>query len=435
MTVRAKLRHQRNMALNGSNWYGQWGDPAVIPPNSGFNKSIAGVVVNERSVLSLMAVFSCVRILGDALANLFTHVYRCNGSYNPKNWTEVDGPDVIYDPYADIDLEDGAFRQVASLGLNGNIYKHVVDRTSRTLPSQVEILNPSMVKAELVEGQKVYRVGAVGREIPARDVVHIPWVSLAGGVVGVNPIEIGAMGLGIATAAEEYAARYYAQGMHPSGILSIAKPLLEKDAKRLKQELMIGSGGLAQSHVPIVLDADAKWQQISLTPETSQLLSTRSFSRVEIAGFYGVPTYLLQTPTADKRGPVQGIQELVIGFALFTLNGYARRLDRADTALLPPGFVARRKVSDLFKTNDQMLATFIMKLRMASVATANELRPMIDLPHSEEEGADSIFAPLNSSQSDWMSPKDPASVQAAEVMTGAGGASASGSTGAAPAMD
>ncbi|MGH9082330.1 MAG: phage portal protein [Acidimicrobiales bacterium] len=424
MTVRSKLRQQRGMPLTGTNWYGQWGDPSVIPPNSAYNKSIAGVVVNERSVLSLMAVSACIRIIGDSISNLFTHTYRMNGSHNPKNWTEVEGPDVLYDPYADMDVEDGNFRQIASLGLNGNIYKHIIDRTSRGLPSQVEVLNPSMIKVEMVDGQKIFRVGAIGREIPAADVVQVPWMSLAGGLVGLNPIEIGAMGLGIASASEEYAARYYAQGMHPSGILSVSKPLLPDDAKRLKQELLTNSGGLAQSHVPIVLDADAKWQQISMTPESSQLLSTRAFSRIEIAGFYGVPSYLLQTPSGEKRGPVSGIQELAIGFALFSLNGYSRRLDRADTALLPPGFAARRKVSDLFKTTDAMLATFITKLRMSSLASANELRPLVDLPPSNEEGADSLFAPLNSSQADWMSPKDPAAVQAAEIMAGANAAPA-----------
>ena len=416
MTVRRSIQ-QRSMPLNGGNWYGQWGDPSVIPPNTGFNKSAAGVVVNERSVLSLMAVFSCLRVLGDAAAGLDVHVYRKGPIGSAR--VEVDPPEVVADPYADMSQRDGTFRSVASLGLGGNLYKHTIDRDSAGNPTQVEILNPSMLKVEMVEGVKTYRIGAVGKTILPEDIVHVPWVALPGGLVGLNPIEIGAMGLGIAIASEEYASRYFAQGMHPTGILSVDKPLTVDDAKRLSQELMVSHGGISQAHTPIIIDASAKWESIAMTPETSQLLQSRTFSREEISGFYGVPMYLLGD-VSDRGGTwMKGIQEMIIGFTLFALSGYTRRLDEADTALLPPGYVAHRKVSDLFKTNDQMLSMLLLALRNASVATPNELRPLVDLPPSTEKGADSLFAPLNSAQSDWMSPEEAPPVLSATINAGA----------------
>ena len=405
MTVRRSLVEQRSQALNGGNWYGQWGDPAVIPPNSASMTSAAGVVVNERSVISLMAVFACLRVLSDAASFIDVHVYR-RGKFGSLR-TEVDVPDVILDPYADISLRDGVVRQVTSLGLGGNIYKHIIDRDSAGNPAQVEILNPGMLKVEQVKGVKTYRVGAVGAVLPAEDMVHVPWLTLPGGVVGLNPIEIGAMGLGIAIASEEYAARYFAQGMHPTGILSVEKPLQPADAQRLQQELATNHGGLAQSHTPIVLDAKTRWESIALTPETSQLLQSRAFSRGEISGFYGVPPYLIGD-TEDKGGSyLKGVQEMLILFTMLALQGYTTRLDEADTALLPPGYYARRNVSDFLKTNDQMLSMLLMALRNASIATPNELRPYIDLQPSDEPGADSLFAPLNSSMADWWNPSGP----------------------------
>lgn len=402
MTVAARRRQVRAMSLSQGGWGGWISDPSVIPPNSAFSQTSAGVVVNERSVLSLMAVSSCIRVLGDAASGLDVHVYRQTGSRRRRDDKEVDPPEVIVDPYADIDREDGDFRLVASLGLNGNLYKHVIDRDSKGNPSQVEVLNPSLLRVEMVEGRRIYSVGAVGPTIPTADVVHIPWISLAGGLVGVNPIEIGAVGFGIPIAANEYAARYFAQGMHPSGILSIEKPMQTGDLERVSQELFTKHGGLAQSHTPIVLDAATKWQQISVTPETAQLLASRQFSRAEIAGFYGVPSHLIEG-TQDTGGPWgKGLQELVIGFALFSLSGYTRRLDRSDTALLAPGYYAKRKVSDLFKTNDQMLGLLIAALRMNAVATPNEARELAGMPPSEEPGADSLFAPINSAHSDWL---------------------------------
>lgn len=399
MTIRRSLTQQRAQSIGGSNWFGQMGDPSIIPPNSAMGRSSAGVVVNERSVISLMTVFACLRVLGDAAASLQVHVYKKSPVGQARQ--EVEPPQVLTDPYADMTRRDGTFRQVSSLGLGGNIYQHVIDRDDQGNPTQIELLNPSLLKVEMVKGVKTYKIGTGSVPLNPDDIIHVPWVTLPGGLVGLNPIEIGSQSLGIAVAAEEYAARYFAQGIHPGGILSVEKPLTPEDAYRLQQELATNHGGISNSHTPIVIDADAHWEQLAISPETSQLLETRQFSREEISGFYGVPLYFLGDAN-DKGGSwVKGLQEGIMAFTMFSLSGYAARLDEADTALLPPGYYAKRNVSDLFKTNDQMLSILLMSLRNASIASPNELRPYVDLPPSTEPGADSLFAPLNSAQSDW----------------------------------
>ena len=401
MTVRTNVQ-RRSANIGGSNWYGQYGDPAVIPPNSAWGRSMAGVVVNERSVVSLMAVFSCLRVLGDAATLLTPRCYHKMPAGVAD--VEVDPPEVVTDPYADISLRDGTFRQVASLGLNGNLVKHVVDRDSRMLPSQVELLNPGALRVDRVEGHKRYSMGPVGKVIPPEDIVHVPWVALPDGLVGLNPIEVGAMGLGIAIASEEYSSRYFAQGMHPSGILSFGKTMQQADMDRMQKKLSVEHGGLAQSFTPIVLDAEAHWESIAVSPQAAQLLESRSFSKQEIAGFYGVPMYLLGD-VSDRGGTwLKGVQEMILAFVTFALSGYTQRVDEADTALCPPGYYVKRNVGELVRTNDEMLSRLIMVLRNASAASPNEIRPLVNLPRSEEEGADSLFAPLNSSQSDWAKP-------------------------------
>lgn len=401
MTVLGRIRQQRGFPI-GQGGFGGWiGDPSAIPPPS-YNSGVAGVTVNERTVLSLMVVASCIRILGDTSSGLEPHVYRMVGSRRSPEDKEVDPPPVIVEPYADMDREEGDFARVASLGLNGNMMSHVIDRDRKGNPSQVEVLNPAMIKIEMVKGVKTYRLGSVGQIIPAQDIIHRKWMNLAGGLRGINPIECGVNGFGIPIAAEQYASRYFAQGMHPGGILSLEKSLRPDDSKRLKEELQTKNGGLAQSHTPIVLDSAAKWQQISITPETAQLLESRSFSRGEIAGFYGAPSFLVGD-TPDQGGPWgKGLQEMVMGFAIFALSGYTGRLDRADAALLPAGYYVKRRVKELFETNDQMRGTFVSMLRQAAVISPNHGLEMIGLPTSDEEGADSIFAPVNSAHADFL---------------------------------
>lgn len=413
MTVVARRRvaamQQRGFSIAQGGFGGWIGDPSVIPPPSAFSMGTAGVTVNERTVLSLMVVAACLRVIADAVSGLEPHVYRQKGSRrDPTHDKEIDPPSVIVAPYADIDREEGDFNRVASLCLNGNILTHVVDRAggSNGNPVQVEVLNPGLVKVEMVKGQITYKFGAAGKTIPSQDVVHKKWESLPGGLTGLNPIEIGVNGFGIPIAAEQYASRYFAQGMHPTGILSLDKPLRPGDSKRVEQELQVKHGGLAQAFTPIVLDSAAKWTQISITPETAQLLQSRSFSRAEISGFYGVPPHLVGD-TDDKGGPWgKGLQEMVISFSLFGLSGYARRLDRGDSDLLPAGYYVHRKVSDLFKTNDQMLGQYVSMLRQAALVSPDEGRAIIGLPPANEPGSGSIFAPINSAHADFLAAGD-----------------------------
>jgi HK97 family phage portal protein len=306
------------------------------------------------------------------------------------------------DPALDIDREQVDFNIVTSFGLAGNGYFHIIDRGKNDQPTQIEVMNPSQMRVNRIKGLRLYRLGSdIGPVLPNKDIIHMPWISLADGLVGLNPIEIGAVGFGIPIAMNEYASRYFAQGIHPTGLLSVDKPIKSEDKDRIVQELMTQHGGLAQSHTPIVLDSNAKWMQISVDPQTAQLLEARAFSRAELAGFYGVPAHLIgDTQSSEIYG--KGLQEMVMGFALFALKGYSSRLDRMYSSLLPAGYYAKRKVSDLFKTNDQMLGEFVNALRQAAVATPNECRAFLEFPPSKESGADSLWGPINSAHSDFM---------------------------------
>lgn len=401
MTVLQRIQ-QRGMPLSAGGWGGWMSDPAAIPPPSVYNQAIAGVIVNERTILSIMAVAACLRVLGDSSSGITVKVHRQTGNKRRFDDPEVDLPQVIYDPCADIDREQKDFNCVASWGLNGNAYYHIIDRDKSGNPLQLEVLNPSQVKVNMIKGNLVYKMGSdISPPIPTKDIVHIPWMSLAGGVVGLNPIEIGAVGFGGGIAANEYASRFFAQGIHPTGLLSIEKPIRQADKERVVTELMTKHGGLAQSHTPIVLDSNAKWMQISVNPATAQLLESRSFTRQEVAGFYGVPPHLIgDVASSEIYGT--GLQEMVMGFAMFALSGYTRRLDRMDTKLLPAGYYVRRDCAELFRnTNDEAMGQFVAALRMNAIATPNEVRKFVRLPHSDEPGADSLWGPINSAHADF----------------------------------
>ena len=133
-----------------------------------------------------------------------------------------------------------------------------------------------------------------------------------------------------------------------------------------------------------MIDGGAKWENISINPDTAQLLESRAFSKAEISGFYGVPIVLLGDVAERGTTEIKGVEELLISWVLAGLKGYVKRLDIADTKLLPPGYVVRRDLNDIYKTNSQMLAMLLTSMRNASIATPNELRHIVNLPPSAE---------------------------------------------------
>jgi HK97 family phage portal protein len=361
------------------------------------------VNVNERTVVSLSAVWSCLKILSDTIAGIENHVYRKTAVGAAD--IEVELPDVLVDPYGpDLTARGGVVQSVVSLGLNGNLFRTVIDRDEDGNPAQLQLLNPGLITTKLVGGVKTYTMGALGQPLNAKNILHTKFLELPGSVVGLNPIEAGGSMFGIAQAAEEYASRFYAQGINPGGILSINKPLLPADAIRYQQELATNHAGLANTAIPLVIDAETKWQQISVNPQTAMLLESRQFSKGEIASFYGVPLAFLADDSARGSTEIKGVEELLITFVLTGVKGFVDRLNEADTLLLPPGYYAKRDINDVYKANSQVLSMMMMVLRNGSIATPNELRRYVNLPPVTEDGADSLFAPLNSATADWERP-------------------------------
>src|ERR1017187_4813027 len=160
ITQRRELLQQRGMPLSAGGWGGWLSDPAAIPPPSVYNQAVAGVIVNERTILSIMAVAACLRVLGDAASGITVNVHRQIGNKRRFDDPQANIPDVIYDPCADIDREEVDFNLVSSWGLNGNAYTHVIDRDKYGNPLQVEIMNPSQMKVNMVKGNIIYKVGS-----------------------------------------------------------------------------------------------------------------------------------------------------------------------------------------------------------------------------------------------------------------------------------
>lgn len=369
-----------------------WADPSAIPPNSSFSRQTAGVVVNEQTALQVLTVMACVRISSGLVSRLPLDAFNRVG----KSRVPVDPePQIVAAPFGPrLSRREGLRMGMISLMLRGNAYYFVVDRDPRTmLPVQLEPLPPQAVTVRRVGGQARYWVNHIA--VDAADVVHLRLLTLPGGIVGLSPIEYAAQGLGISLAAEEFGARFYAQGAHLSGVLQSDQQVSKDTARRLARDFQSHHGGLAQAHLPLILDSGLKWAPIQVPPDEAQFLATREFQRGEIAMLYGTPPHLIGD-TSKSTSWGSGIQDQKLDFSTFTLEDYTAIFEDAWNAMTPPATRVKFNFDAMLRANTVDRYNAYLVARTGGWMSNEEIRSLEDMDPSGEPAMAAYDMPMNS---------------------------------------
>lgn len=369
-----------------------WSDPSAIPPNSAYSRQLAGVVVNDTTALQIMSVMACLRLISNTVSQLpLDSFVRKNGMRIPVD----PSPQIVAEPFVDVTREEGFQMGILSLMLRGNAYYHVLARDRMGWPILLDPLPPHLVLVRRVGGQVVYKVNHV--EVPAEDIIHLRWMTLPGGIVGLSPVEYAAQGMGIALASEAYGSRFFAQGATLSGVLQTDQTLTKESAKRIAEQWRANHAGVSQSHMPLITDGGVKWSPIQVPPDQAQFLATRQFQRGEIAMLYGVPPHLIgDVDRTTSWG--SGIQDQKIDFITFTLAQYTSRFEAAWNAMTPNGIFHKFNYDALLRTNTLARYQAYSVARTMGFMSTNEIRALEDMSPIDDPIADTFTQPLNSAQ-------------------------------------
>ena len=256
----------------------------------------SGKAVTERSAMQMTAVYSCVRILAEAVAGLPLHLYKYNDDGGKEK--AIDHPlyRLLHDE-PNPEMSSFVFREtlMTHLLLWGNAYAQVI----RNGKNEVVALYPLMPNKMLVdrdENGHLYYTYYRGSDEAIKnkefavtlqpfDVLHIPGLGFDG-LVGYSPIAMAKNAIGMAIACEEYGAKFFANGATPGGVLE--HPSTIKDPQRVRESWQAAFGGSSNSNKVAVLEEGMKYTPISISPEQAQFLETRKFQINEIARIFRV---------------------------------------------------------------------------------------------------------------------------------------------------
>ena len=349
----------------------------------------SGKRVNERTSMQMTAVYSCVRILSEAIASLPLNVYR----YNEEGGKEKAYDHPLYRLLHDEpnpEMTSFIFREtlMTHLLLWGNAYAQII-RNGKGEVVALYPLMPDRMQVDRDDKGRLYYQYQTSQDdaktmkgstvvLDPADVLHIPGLGFDG-VVGYSPIAMAKNAIGLAIAAEEYGSKFYANGAAPSGVLE--HPGTLKDPSRVRESWQATFGGSGNSNKVAVLEEGMKYTPISISPNEAQFLETRKFQINEIARIFRVPPHMVGDL---EKSSFSNIEQQSLEFVKYTLDPWVIRWEQGlYRALLSE----EEKKDYFFKFNVEGLLRGDYASRMTGYATArqngwmsaNDIRELEDL--------------------------------------------------------
>lgn len=367
-----------------------------------FGGSTSGKSVTERSSMQMTAVYSCVRILAEAVAGLPLHLYKYNESGGKERAAENQLYFLLHDE-PNPEMTSFVFREtlMTHLLLWGNAYAQLI----RNGKGEVIALYPLMPNRMTVDrdnkGRLYYQYwrgkdeAKLSRDniviLQPSDVLHIPGLGFDG-LVGYSPIAMAKNAVGMAIACEEYGAKFFANGATPGGILE--HPGIVKDPARVRESWNAVYQGSGNAHRIAVLEEGMKYTPIGISPEQAQFLETRKFQINEIARIFRVPPHMVGDL---EKSSFSNIEQQSLEFVKYTLEPWLVRWEQAMVRSL---LSKTEKEQYFIKFNVDGLLRGDYESRMNGYAigrqngwlSANDIRELEDMNHiPAEQGGDTYL--------------------------------------------
>lgn len=336
--------------------------------------STAGKAVTERSAMQMTAVYSCVRILAEAIAGLPLHLY-CYKEDGGKEKAIRHPLYLLLHDEPNPEMSSFVFREtlMTHLLLWGNAYAQII----RNGKGEVVALYPLMPNRMTVDrdaaGQLFYSYQKSNGDAPTMDsgtvilkpsdVLHVPGLGFDG-LVGYSPIAMAKNAIGLAIATEEYGAKFFANGATPGGLLEY--PGTVKDPDRVRDSWNKGFSGSQNAGKVAILEEGMKYTPISIAPEQAQFLETRKFQINEIARIFRIPPHMIGDL---EKSSFSNIEQQSLEFVKYTLDPWVVRWEQSLSRAL---FTPEEKKQYFFKFNVEGLLRGDYQSRMNGYATARQ---------------------------------------------------------------
>lgn len=289
----------------------------------------AGVNLTTRDAVSWTPVGAAIRLLAQSVASLPLLLYE---RLEPRGRRlRRDHPlfEVLHDaPNEEQSAFDFREMMQTQVLFWGNAYAQILYRQNGSV-SELWPLNPDRVQRRRVGGKLWYYITMppeIGgpRTLRADEVFHLRGWS--DGVMGLALPELHRETIGLGIATEQFASRFFGDGITPAGVIEFPGALTSETSKeKLRESIQKVHGGLGKQHRVMLLEEGMKWQQVTMEPEKAQFLGLRKFQVSEASRIFGVPPHMLGDL---ERATFSNIEHMGLEFLIYSLRFWLVRWEQ-----------------------------------------------------------------------------------------------------------
>lgn len=353
--------------------------------------------VSPTTALQCSAVFACIGLLAESIAQLPLKVYRLENGERREDKTHW-----VYELLARRPcswLTSFNWRELAMmcLCLRGDFYAYKVRDNSGRVRELLPLLPGAIAVRQLNNWELQYMVtfsDGTSATVPQSEIFHVMYRSIDG-VRGLSAIACERQTIGLALAAQEHGASTFTNGAKPGGVLSLPGTLTKEALDRLKNDWQSAYSGENAGNTAI-LEQGIEFKPLSMTNADAQYLETRRFQVEEIARIFGVPLFMIQS-TEKTTSWGSGIEQMSMGYVRYTLLPWVRRWEGAIWRDL----LSESEPEIEVKFNVEGLQRGAMSTRFEAyqkginmgVYSPNEIRNLEDM--NPRAGGDIYLTPMN----------------------------------------
>ncbi len=373
------------ISLTDGTFWGEWS-----------GKSSSGKTVTADNALQLSAVWSCVRLLSESISTLPLKIYKTNIDGSRELAKQHPAYTVLCRrPNSEMTPSRFMLMVVASLCLRGNAFIEKLYIGSK-LVSLNPLLPQYMVVKRLDNGrlEYIYTDSKSGkRVIHDKNIMHIRGFGMDG-VCGMIPIQVGRDVIGTALSTDEAAGKVFENGLQTSGLLTSKTALKPDQRERLRKHLTTFSGSKNAGKV-MILEADLSFQNVTMNPETAQLLQSRGYSIEEICRWFRVPPFMVGH--ADKQSSwASSVEGMNMQFLTNTLRPLLVNIEQEINRCLldsDDDYYAEFSVEGLLRADSAGRSAYYTTALQNGWMSRNDVRRLENLPPIE--GGDIYTVQLN----------------------------------------
>jgi len=354
----------------------------------GHNKS--KINVNESTAQSIPAYFRATTIKAEQLAALPFSIYEKtdNGTVEAKQhpiWDLLNfRPSPLYNSF---DWREAISRQ---LEFRGDCFIRIIRADSEV--SELRLIDPPVDMFEM-EGQWFYRFASINETLRWDEVIHLK-ANTKNGIKGQSPLKLLREVFGLGIAQIEYAASYFGNGAHVSGILESDQVLKKEQLEVIRDSWNAQYSGPDNFGRTAMVSGGFSYKKMGGDIQESGYVESRRLTVEDVSNITGVHPILLANL---EKATFSNVEELNRIFVQFTLRSLCKKIEAEFNSKLfskaeRERYFVRFNLDGLLRGDTKARTDYYKTMRLVGAMNANEIRALENM--NAYEGGDDYAAPL-----------------------------------------